>query len=283
MANRLAVKPFLEASVSLTKEAWALFGAPTDATASFRPGSRFAPAALREASEALESYCPKLDKDLADIPFADIGDIELPIGDIEASLRLIEETTEDILNFGAKPFLLGGEHTVTLPVVKALARRHEGLVVVQLDAHADLRSDYLGVKLSHACVMRRITEVIGENNIRQWGIRSGTKEEWAWMRSHGSQVGESEEALLKAVQSLADRPVYLTVDLDVLDPSCFPGTGTPEPGGASYRTLEIALHALCRLNLVGMDAVELLPMLDLSGISSVTAAKVVREMLLASF
>lgn len=260
-----------------------IIGVPFDGTVSFRPGARFGPAAIREASDGLETWSPLLDADLEDISYADAGDLELPMGHVEAALSIIREAVEDALRDESIPFLLGGEHLVSLPAVEAVAEKYPDLVVVQLDAHADQREDYLGVKLSHACVMRRISELIGGENVRQIGIRSGTKAEYEYMNHFGTLTTFRQEGLDELVEWIGDSPVYLTVDLDVFDPACFPGTGTPEPGGIDWWSFQRFVRAMQEVNIVGLDAVELAPMLDASGCSSVLAAKCVREMLLVTF
>ena len=132
-----------------------LFGAPFDSTTSYRPGSRFGSSAIRRESYGIESYSPYQDKDLEDIAVFDSGDIELPLGDASLSLQQIEERTAAILDAGKRPFLLGGEHLVTLGAFRAVYQRCPEVNILHFDAHADLRDDYLGVKLSHACVLRR--------------------------------------------------------------------------------------------------------------------------------
>lgn len=257
-----------------------LIGVPFDGTVSFRPGARFGPAAIRDASDGVETYSPYLDADLESIHYADAGDLELPIGNTEAVLSIIRETVDESLEDGAIPFLLGGEHLVSLPAIESVFERYPDLVVVQLDAHADQRDDYLGVELSHACVMRRVSEFLGDESIRQLGIRSGTRREYELMKSFGTLTTFSESDLDDLLAWVADRPVYLTVDLDVFDPACFPGTGTPEPGGIDWWTFQRFIKVMKACDIVGLDAVELAPQLDTSGCSSVLAAKVVREMLL---
>jgi len=259
-----------------------LIGAPFDGTVSFRPGARFGPAAIRSAADGLESYSPLLDADLDSVRYADFGDLYLPMGDTDMVLTMIRDAMDQCLNDGALPFLLGGEHLVSLPAIEAVYERHPDLVVVQLDAHADQREDYLGVSLSHACVMRRVSEFLGQDCIRQIGIRSGTQEEYRLMREHGTLTTFREADLEALREWIGDRPLYLTVDLDVFDPSCFPGTGTPEPGGIDWWTFQRFIKVMRGCNIVGMDAVELAPQLDASGCSSVLAAKVVREMMLVA-
>ena len=261
-----------------------LFGAPYDSTTSFRPGTRFGPAAIRSESFGIETYSPLQDRDLEDFPFFDAGDLELPFGAPDRALEMIEAQAEEILAAGKIPFLLGGEHLVTLGAVRAVAKRYPDLHVIHFDAHADLRADYLGVQLSHACVMRRCHDLLGDGRIFQFGIRSGTREEFAFMRD-GHVVTEpfSDATLPQVVESIPpDAPVYLTVDMDVLDPSAFPGTGTPEAGGFNYRQLVGDVVRICsQLNVVGIDNVELAPSLDLTGRSTALACTFLRECLLA--
>lgn len=257
-----------------------IIGAPFDGTVSFRPGARFGPAAIREASDGIETYSPYLDADLESVSYADAGDLELPMGNARGSLDVIYRAVDNCLNDGAVPFLLGGEHLVSLPAIEAVYQRHPDMVLVQLDAHADQREDYMGVKLSHACVIRRASELIGDDRVRQLGIRSGTKEEYMLMRKHKTLTTFRPEDLKELLRWIGKRPLYLTVDLDVFDPASFPGTGTPEPGGIDWWTFQRFIKSLADCHIVGLDAVELAPQLDASGCSSVLAAKCVREMLL---
>ena len=252
-----------------------ILGAPFDSTTSFRPGSRFWPGAIREASYGLETYSPALGSDLEDCSFMDMGDLELPFGDPNPALELIEGRVLDIYARGKVPFLLGGEHLVSLGAIRAASKIHPGLTVVHLDAHADLRDDYLGQKLSHATVMKRVLELLGPGSVRQTGVRSCTREE--------HPLAEELRSIPENIAlRIGARPCYLTCDLDVLDPSVLPGTGTPEPGGMSFAELASVLaSSMARLNIVGMDVVELAPNLDPTGVSAVVAAKVVRECLIS--
>ena len=275
---------FIGADSSYTDAKAVIFGAPYDSTTSFRPGTRFGPAAIRSESFGIETYSPLQDRDLEDFPFFDSGDLELPFGAPDRALEMIETRAEKILEAGKIPFLLGGEHLVTLGAVRAVAKRHPDLHIIHFDAHADLREDYLGVRLSHACVMRRCHELLGDGRIFQFGIRSGTREEFAFMRD-GHVVTEpfSDATLPQVVESIPpDAPVYLTIDMDVLDPSAFPGTGTPEAGGFTYRQLVADVVRICgQLNVVGIDNVELAPTLDPTGRSTALACTFLRECLLA--
>lgn len=259
-----------------------LFGAPFDSTTSYRPGSRFGSSAIRRESYGIESYSPYQDKDLEDCPVFDSGDIELPLGDASLSLQQIEERAGAILDAGKRPFLLGGEHLVTLGAFRAVYERCPEVRILHFDAHADLRDDYLGVKLSHACVLRRCWELTGDGKIFQFGIRSGDREEWRWGKDHVSTHRFDLEGLEETLDQLGDVPLYFTLDLDVLDPSVFPGTGTPEPGGVSFDALRKAVTLVCqKANVIACDVNELSPPCDQSGVSTMVACKIVREMLLA--
>lgn len=260
-----------------------LYGAPFDSTTSYRPGTRFAGQAIRNESYGLETYSPYQDKDLLDCHVFDSGDLELAIGDSEKVLAAIEERAGEILKDGKLPFLIGGEHLVTLGSIRAVAGQYPDLHIIHLDAHTDLREDYLGVKLSHACVIRRCWEILGDGRIHQFGIRSGEKEEFSWAAEGHTNLHPFDlEGLEETIENLKGKPVYFTVDLDVLDPSVFPGTGTPEPGGVDYITLQRAVTAVCsNVNLVGCDINELCPPYDASGVSTAVACKIIREMLLA--
>lgn len=256
-----------------------LFGVPYDGTTSFRPGTRFGPAAIREVSSGLESYCPQLDLDLEDLAFADFGALDIPFGAPEPVVMAVQRATEAVLALGLKPLMLGGEHSISSGAVAAVAAQHPDLVLVQLDAHADLRHEWLGAKHSHACAMRRCLEVLPSQQLLQIAIRSGTREEFSELRATGRLVAI--EQLVQTLQPLRGKPIYLTVDLDWFDPAVLPGTGTPEPGGYMWNHFAELITELSQHNLVAADVVELAPMLDPSGASSVLAAKVVRSLLLS--
>ncbi len=259
-----------------------LFGAPFDSTTSYRPGTRFASQAMRGESYGLETYSPYQDRDLTDYAILDSGDLELPMGDSAMVLDAIEERAARILNDGKLPFMLGGEHLVTLGSVRAVLKEYPDLAIIHFDAHTDLREDYLGVRLSHACVIRRCWELMGDGRIHQFGIRSGDRPEFKWADQGHVRLHKFDfQGLEKTVEGLKGRPVYLTLDLDVLDPSVFPGTGTPEFGGVTFMELLQALHTVISgCWIVGCDVNELCPPLDVSGASTAAACKIVREMLL---
>ena len=277
------IETFIGCESSFEEASIVLYGAPFDSTTSFRPGARFGPSAMRHESFGLETYSPYQDKDLTDINVFDSGDLELCFGSSEMALSDIEKRAEEILKAGKFPLLLGGEHLVTLAAVRAAAAKYPDLHIIHFDAHADLRDDYLGAKLSHACVLRRCHEILGDNHIHQFCIRSGEREEFQFASKHTDFHPFTFEGLKETVRELKEKqvPVYFTIDLDCLDPSVFPGTGTPEAGGVSFIELLEAIRTVSQVNVVGADVNELAPMLDASGVSTATACKVLRELLLA--
>jgi len=256
-----------------------MVGLPYDGTCSFRPGTRFAPQEIRLASQGIETYSPAMDKDINDIKFYDAGELEFQFGNRDDTISKIERAAQETFSQNKKWIGVGGEHLVTLPAVKACYEKHPDLTVIQFDAHTDLIDEYLGEKLSHATVMRRISEFVAHENIIQTGLRSGTKEEFDWIKENKTMFNTNEE-FSKRVKQLNNTPVYLTIDLDVLDPSIFSGTGTPEPGGLSFNGFMNRLYMLKELNIVGADVVELSPHYDNSGVSTITAARIIREVLL---
>jgi agmatinase len=259
-----------------------LFGAGFDGTTSFRPGTRFGPSAIRNESFGIETYSPYQNKDMTDYSYFDSGDLELSFGNTNSAVADIADRTGCILNDGKLPFMIGGEHLVTLGSVMAVKDRYEELCIIHFDAHADLRDDYLGQKLSHACVLRRCHELVGDGHIFQFGIRSGDRDEFYFADEHTEMHKFSFEGLEETVEKLRGKKVYFTLDLDVLDPSIFPGTGTPEAGGVTFDELRKAVTLVCsKLDIVGCDVNELSPVYDQSGVSTAVACKIIREMLLA--
>lgn len=276
----------IETYMECDKEASAaeiiLFGAPFDSTTSYRPGTRFGSGAVRRESYGIECYSPYQDKDLTDTAVLDCGDLELCFGDTSQALEQITDFTKEVLEEKKLPFMLGGEHLVTLGAFRAVKEAYPDVHVIHFDAHADLREEYLDVKLSHACVLRRCWELVGDGRIHQFGIRSGDREEFRWGREHVDTRKFDFEGLADILKELKGKPVYFTLDLDVLDPSVFSGTGTPEPGGVSFDELRKAATLVCEQgNIVGCDVNELSPHYDQSGVSTMVACKIVREMLLA--
>lgn len=274
------ISTFIACDAAYEEAKAVIYGTPFDQTTSFRPGTRFASQTMRSESFGIETYSPYQDKDLLDIKVMDAGDIELPFGDVERSLGMIYQQAKQILEDGKMPVMIGGEHLVTLPQFKAVLEKYPDVHIIHFDAHADLRMDYLGQQLSHACVMRRCYELVGENRIFQFGIRSGERSEFEvkGIYTHKFDLAPFPQI----VEELKGKPVYFTLDLDVLDPSVFPGTGTPEAGGVTFKELLEAVMYLQKLKVVAFDVNELAPNYDHSGVSTAVACKILREILLAT-
>ena len=277
------IETFIGCDSSYEEAGIVLFGAPFDSTTSFRPGARFGSSAIRHESFGIETYSPYQDKDLLDRKVFDCGDLELSFGLPEEALKDIEEQTRTILNDGKLPLMIGGEHLVTYGAVKAVFEKYPDLQIIHFDAHADLRDDYLGAKLSHACVLRRCFDLVGDNKIHQFCIRSGDREEFLFAKEHTDMHKFSFDGLSEVCEELQknNTPVYFTIDLDCLDPSLFCGTGTPEAGGVNFKELLSAILTVSKTNIVGCDINELAPMLDQSGASTAVACKVLRELILS--
>jgi len=276
------VQTFIACDSSYDDAKIVLFGAGFDGTTSFRPGTRFGPSAIRNDSFGIETYSPYQDKDMVDYSYFDSGDLELPFGSVTRTIDDISVRSDQILSDGKVPFMIGGEHLVTFGSVKAVSDKFSDLYIIHFDAHADLRDDYLGQKLSHACVLRRCHEIVGDGHIFQFGIRSGDRDEFVFADEHTEIHRFSFEGLEETVEKLKGKKVYFTLDLDVLDPSVFPGTGTPEAGGVTFDELRKAVTLVCsELDIVGCDVNELSPVYDQSGVSTAVACKIIREMLLA--
>ena len=261
-----------------------LLGVPYDGTCCFRPGARFGPSAVREDSYGIETYCPQLNLDLEDINFTDIGSLDVPLGDAKLTLDYIRDATDILLKKNLKPLIIGGEHSITSGVIKSIITNYPDLIMLQLDAHADLRDEWLGSKFSHACTMKRCLEILPSKKIFQIGIRSGTKLEFLEMNNSKRLIqhtlGKNAKSLEEALKSFKGRPIYLTFDLDWFDPSIMPGTGTPEPGGYFWGDFAAIIDVIKSHNLIGADVVELSPKLDNTGISSILAAKVIRSLIM---
>lgn len=275
------IETFIGCDAEYEDASLVLFGAPFDSTTSYRPGTRYGSSAIRHESFGLETYSPYQNEDLTDYAVFDAGDLELCFGSSEAALADIESLAKEILEDNKLPLLLGGEHLVTLGAFRATLEKYPDLHVIHFDAHTDLRDDYLGAKLSHACVIRRCHDLIGDGRIHQFCIRSGEREEFRFAKEHTDLHKFNFNGLKETIASIGNTPVYFTIDLDCLDPSAFPGTGTPEAGGVSFLELLDAIETVCKANVVAADVNELSPMLDASGASTALACKVVRELMLA--
>ena len=261
-----------------------VYGAGFDGTTSNRPGARFASSSMRPEFYGLETYSPILELDLEDFKICDMGDLDLSIGDTDKVLQEIYEGTKQIIQDNKIPFMIGGEHLVTLPAFKAVYEKYEDVYILHFDAHTDLREEYNNNKNSHATVIKRIWDIVGDNKIYQFGIRSGTKEEFDFSlkENHTYMEVGNINTFKDIVDKLEYKKIYITIDLDVFDTSIFPGTGTPEPGGVTYREFENIFSILKNSNvdIVGCDIVELSPDYDNTKVSTVLACKVLRELAL---
>lgn len=276
------IETFIGCDCEYEKADTVIFGAPFDGTTSYRPGTRFGPKAIRSESYGIETYSPYQDKDLEDYNVFDGGDLDFPFGNTERVLTMIEEYSEEVLSSEKLPIMIGGEHLVTLGGVRAALKKYPDLCIIHFDAHADLRDDYLSEKLSHACVLRRCHDLTGDGRIFQFGIRSGERAEFEFAKAHTFMNKFDFNGLENVCRKLKDKPVYFTIDLDVLDSSVFPGTGTPEAGGVSFNQLIDAVMTVGMLtDIVAADINELSPLLDSSGASTAAACKVLRELILA--
>jgi agmatinase len=275
---------FIKSHPNFEESQVVLYGMPMDWTVSYRPGSRFGPARIREVSVGLEEYSAYLDRELEDVKYYDAGDIPLPFGNPQKSIDIIEEFVDQVLAAGKFPLGMGGEHLVSWPVMKAMYKKYPDLAIIHFDAHTDLREEYEGEPLSHSTPIRKIAEHIGPSNVYSFGIRSGMKEEFEWAKQNGMHISKFEvlEPLKEILPTLAGRPVYVTIDIDVLDPAHAPGTGTVDAGGITSKELLASIHAIARseVNVVGGDLVEVAPIYDPSEQTANTASKLLREMLL---
>jgi agmatinase len=275
---------FIKSHQNFEESQVVLYGMPMDWTVSYRPGSRFGPARIREVSIGLEEYSAYLDRELEEVKYYDAGDIPLPFGNPQKSIDIIEDFVDQVLAAGKFPLGMGGEHLVSWPVMKAMYKKYPDLAIIHFDAHTDLREEYEGEPLSHSTPIRKIAEHIGPSNVYSFGIRSGMKEEFEWAKQNGMHISKFEvlEPLKQILPTLAGRPVYVTIDIDVLDPAHAPGTGTVDCGGITSKELLASIHAIARseVNVVGGDLVEVAPIYDPSEQTANTASKLIREMLL---
>ncbi|AYO30654.1 MAG: agmatinase [Thermoanaerobacteraceae bacterium] len=273
---------FLRAKQNYDVARTVIVGVPMDFTVSFRPGTRMGPRKIREVSYGLEDYSIYADDSLNDKEYFDAGDVDIPFGNVEKSLEIIEQVTVKLLDNNKIPVFLGGEHLISYPIIKQVAKKYEDLVVVHFDAHADLRDTFFGERLSHATVLRRVCEHIRDKHLYQFGIRSGIKEEFNFAKEHTHMNPINvKKPFMETLEELKQKPVYVTLDIDVVDPAFAPGTGTPEPGGCSSQDILDVVSSFKDLNIVGFDLVEVSPASDLSERTSLLAAKILREVLIA--
>ncbi len=261
-----------------------IYGVPYDGTTSFRPGTRFGPDSIRSVSSGLETFCPQLNLDLETLNFVDFGLLDIPYGAPQPVIERVTKVTNQLLANNIKPLMLGGEHSITIGAIHAIATKYPEIIIIQLDAHADLRNEWMQSKYNHACVIRRCLDIIPSNQILQVGIRSGTKNEFEDLQNNNRLIkslpGKDNHKLRNALKPHKGKPIYLTIDLDWFDPAILPGTGTPEPGGFSWNDFANIIQIIKDYNIIGGDIVELSPQLDTSGISSILAAKVTRSLIM---
>lgn len=277
----VASKAFGGFQSEFSKAQFVLFGVPFDSTSSFKPGSRFGPMAMREVSANLETWSWRAGVDFENVRLHDLGDVSVVHGDSAETIRRVQETVEDIRGAKKIPVLLGGEHAVTLGAVRAF----KDATVVSFDAHFDLRDEYLSNRLSHACVMRRTSEEVGPGNVVIVGARASYAEEVDFVKKRGIRYLSSLDVIRSGAQHAAAwakeslrgaKKVYVSIDIDVLDPAFAPGVGNPEPEGLGTTALLDILNAVVDERLVGFDVVEVSPPYD-NGSTAAVASKLVFE------
>jgi agmatinase len=260
-----------------------LYGIPFEGRVNQRKGAFQGPGEIRRASDLIETYAPRLDGDLADLVLADAGDVQVPDLPPRDALAAVATELRQVLVPTQRWVLLGGDHTTTAAVVEVALQHYPDLRVVQFDAHPDLRTEYLGEAWNYASAMTRVLDHLGPDRLYQIGLRTGDREEW--VPSRGTRLfpgwaGSAEDAAASIAEELVGQPLYVTIDIDVLDPSIVPGTGAPEPGGITVTDLLAALRHLARARVIGFDLVEVSPRWDPSGRSGITAAAIVRDAIL---
>lgn len=267
-------KDFIGAKSNYDESRIVMLGMPYDCTCSNRAGTRFAPQAARLESIGIETYSVYFDTEMEDLNFYDAGDLEYPFGNAKRALEITRQNVDSIYDDNKKLLGIGGEHLITLASVESVLKKYDNVAVIQFDAHTDLREQYLGEELTHSGVMYRIAQLIGYENIAQIGLRSGEKEEFEIVKKYDTLKTKKEQ-----LDKFKDKNIFLTIDLDVLDPSLMSGVGTPEAGGLTYLELMDWLLYLKNFNIVGADIMELAPDIDTTKTSTATACKLIREVL----
>ena len=268
-------KDFIGANQNYDEAKIVMLGMPYDCTCSNRAGSRFAPQAARLESIGIETYSLYFDREMEETFFFDAGDLEYPFGNAKKMLEITEENVDCIYNDGKKLLGIGGEHLITLANVKSVLKKYDNIAVIQFDAHTDLREQYIGEELTHSGVMYQIAKLIGYDNIAQIGLRSGEREEFDIVKKYNTLKTRTDE-----LDKFKDKNIFLTIDLDVLDPSLMSGVGTPEAGGMTYKELMNWIVYLKDFNIIGADIMELAPDIDITKTSTATACKLIREVLM---
>ncbi len=272
-------------NVTPDKTPFTIIGVPFDSTSSFMPGSRFAPSRIRIASAGIEFFSFRTRFDMDRVLFNDVGDLEVVIGDVRETLRRLEMAVRMISSKGRIPIIIGGEHIITLGAIRALLEKNIGVIV--FDAHLDLRSNYLGLELSHATVTRRILDLLGFKKVIIVGVRAVSEEEYEYARKKGISYITSywinKYGLMETVKKLRKfleefENVYISIDLDVIDPAYAPGVGNPEPEGITPTILLDTLFMTLENNVVGFDVTEVCPLRDVNDVTSILAAKIIVEL-----
>ena len=276
---------FADADSGYEKARYVICGVPFDGTSSFRLGSRLAPDEMRKASYNFESYNSFFDIDLSDVCIHDAGNLDVA-ENIDGTLSLISANAEKFAGDGKIPVMLGGEHSLSYPFVRACKNKYPDLGFVVLDAHMDLRDEFHGEKNSHACISKHIIDDLTKKYV-SIGIRSGTCEEYEYVRENKIKMYSAEDVYSRGIEQIISEfreyirgPVYLSVDMDAIDPAYAPALGTPEPYGITPRDVRTVISCLAPY-IVGFDLVEIAPAYD-SGNTAVLGAKLVRDFIAAS-
>jgi agmatinase len=274
---------FIACRASLPDARVILFGIPFEGLVNLRRGADRGPRDLRIASDSIETYSPELDRDLEDLAIADLGDCELGSGSPREQLDRARQQVADFWRPGRLPVMLGGDHTATLPVIEVLAPAIPELRILQLDAHPDLREEFLGERFNYASALARVMDVVAPDRVYQVGMRTGAREEYEKKAPHlyPAHVVHPVEAVRTLLPELGRHPLYVTIDIDVLDPSEAPGTGAPEPCGLRTADLIEIIRLLAPCRIVGMDLMEVAPGFDPSGRTAITASWILREAILS--
>ncbi len=276
---------FADANADYKDAQYVICGVPFDGTSCFRKGSRHAPQEIRNQSYNFETYSRQFDVDLRDVGIHDAGDLEVGRR-IDDTLEMIQVHASKFFDDGKIPVMLGGEHSLTLPFVSACKKKYPDMGFVVLDAHMDMRSEYEGERNSHACISRHVIENMTKK-YASIGIRSGAREEYEYVRQNGVKVFSAEdvfssgiESAVKEIRDSIKGPIYLSIDMDAIDPAYAPALGTPEPYGLTPRDVRTVISCLAP-DIVGFDLVEIAPAYD-SGNTALLGAKLVRDFIAAS-
>ena len=265
----------------IIEDSFGIIGVPFDSTTSYHSGSRLGPIVVREASFGFEKYNTVFNKDLT-TTFYDFGDINVIPGNCETTSGIVENTVNELLDMNIKPIIIGGEHSASIGAIKALTDKYGRLTVIHLDAHRDLAFDFMGERHSHATVMRRAHEM--GVDLVQMGIRSASADEEEFVKSTYNIQTFKNKDVHKHMDAIEyyliniDGPIYISIDMDVIDPSIAPRVGNPTPGGLFISEIETIIQTLAHKNVVGLDVVETAAD-RLGDNTAVVAAKIIYDFL----